>query len=119
QPLRGQGVCSVEDLYREPVRARGGGTDRLGGVHGAAASEDGEPAEERLFGGREQVVAPRDGAAQGLLPLGQVARAASQQRQPAGEAREQRLGRQEAGAGGGQLDRQRQPVELGADLSDG
>ena len=49
---------------------------------------------------------------------GQVARAAGEQRQAAGEAGQQRRGREELDPGGGQLDRQRQPVEAGADRGD-
>ena len=50
--------------------------DRLGRLQGEAADEDGQPAEERLLLGREQVVAPGDGVAHRPQPGGQVARPA-------------------------------------------
>ena len=52
--------------------------DGFGGVEGAAAVEDGEPGEESLFFGGEQVVAPVDRRAEGLLACGQVAWAAGE-----------------------------------------
>jgi hypothetical protein len=57
-------------------------------------------------------------SAQRLLPGGRVARAAGQQHQPVGQARQQCLGRQHAHARRRQLERQRQPVQPPADLDD-
>ena len=54
--------------------------DGPGGVGGPAAGEDGQPGEQPAFLRGEQVVAPRDRAAQRPLPLGQVARPAARGR---------------------------------------
>ena len=66
----------------------------------------------------EQVVAPGDRVAHRLLPGGQVARAAGQQRQPPLQPGEQRRRREDLDARGGQLDGQRQAVQAAADLGD-
>src|SRR5215831_16181019 len=44
--------------------------DSFRGLESADTGEDGEPAEELLFGGRQQVVAPVDGAAERTLAFG-------------------------------------------------
>ncbi len=126
QALLDQRLDAVQDHQverrqrdRRGARARRiAGTDRLGGLQGAAP-EDGQPPEQRLLVRRQQVVAPGDGVAQGPLAGRQVARAAGQQRQPALHPLEHRPRRQRPDAGGGQLDRQRQPVQPLADLGDG
>ena len=66
---------------------------RLGCVQRPAAREDGQPAEESLRSGREQVVAPGDGVAQGPLAGGQVARPAGEHGQPVVQPVAQRLRR--------------------------
>ena len=76
-------VCSraLVDQRPEPLQdvdpglARRG-DHRLGRLQGAAADEDGQPPEQRLLLGREQVVAPGDGVAHRPQPGGQVARPA-------------------------------------------
>jgi hypothetical protein len=64
-------------------------------------------------------VTPGDGVAHGAVACRLVAGAARQQRQAAIEARQQRRRRQDGDAGGGQLDRQRQPVQPPAEGGDG
>ena len=89
--------------------------DRLHGVEGPPAGEDGERAEHAARRVVEQVVAPVDRRAQRALPLGQVARAARQQREALVEPLQQLRSARAADAGGGQLDGQRQPVQAPAD----
>src|SRR5207302_8068535 len=80
--------------------------------------ERGQPREQALLAGVEQIVAPVDRRAQRLLALGRVADAAGQQREAAPEAAED-LGRPEhLHARRRELDRKRQPVEPDADLAD-
>ena len=66
----------------------------------------------------EHLPRPLQRRAQRALALRQVARAAAQQLQPALEALQQRRQRQQPRAVGGELDRQRQPVQARADLGD-
>ena len=67
----------------------------------------------------QEVVAPVDRSAQGLLALREVTRAAGQQCQPIVQAGQDRLRSQQLHAGCGQLDGQRQAVEPNADLDHG
>jgi hypothetical protein len=64
-------------------------------------------------------VAPGDGVAQGALPRRSVARSAGEDGQAAFEPLPQGLRRQESDPRGGELDRQRQPIEALADGDDG
>ena len=77
---------AVEDVDAEVLA---GVADGLGRLERAAAGEDREAPEQRLLGRRQQVVAPVDRAAQRLLALRQVARAAGQQLEPPFDARQQ------------------------------
>ncbi len=90
--------------------------DGLRRLHGPAASEDRQPAEERLLVRREQVVAPGDGLSHRPQALRVVAVAAREQGQAMLQPREHRLGREHLRPGGRQLDRQGKPVQPGADL---
>ena len=72
--------------------SRLGLADLLGRLERAAAGEDGEAGEEALLLGAEQVVRPVDRGTQGALPLGQVAGAAGEEREPLLEPLEQRVG---------------------------
>ena len=67
----------------------------------AAAHKHPQPPEQRLFVFVQQVVAPVDRVAQGLLARRQVARAAGQHLEPVAQSRQQRLGRKELDARGG------------------
>ena len=100
------------------LRGRDGG-DSLGSLQRPPPDEDAQPPEEDLLGWSEQVVAPGDRVAQGLLSRRQVTRPPRQRRQAALQPRQQRRRRQELDARRGQLDRQRQPVQPADDLGDG
>ena len=84
-----------------------------------AATEDRQQLEEPLLGGAQELVAPLDRRAQRLLPLGQIAGAAAEVLEAAAESIPERLRREEVQARGGELDRQRQPVEPATDLGHG
>ena len=79
------------------------------------ADKDAEAAEQRRRLRLEQVVAPGDGVAHGLLAGRQVARPIAQQPQAILHLRQQRLRREELDPGRRQLDGERQPVEGAAD----
>ena len=70
-----------------------------------------KPGEQSLLILVEQPVAPVDRRLQRALALRRVARAAGQHRQAALEPVEDLGRREDLGSGGGQLDRERQPVE--------
>ena len=89
----------------------GRAADRLGHLEAAAGGEDGQPPEQPPAGVFEEVIAPGDRTAQGLLPFGQVAGAAGQHGQLVPEPFEDRLGRQELDPRCGQLDRQGHALE--------
>ncbi len=91
----------------------------LGRVQRAAAGEHAHPPEQRPFRLVQQLVAPGDGVAHGLLPAGQVMRPVGQHRQPAVQPGQQGRGGQEPGPGRGQLDGQRQSVQPPADPGHG
>jgi hypothetical protein len=78
-----------------------------------------EQLEECLFRVVQELVAPIDGCAKRLLPLGQVTWTAPQQRESISEADPQRLRREETQARGREFDRQWQAVESAADLDHG
>src|SRR5258708_22922061 len=80
--------------------------------------KDGKPPEEALLLGRQQVVAPLESIAQGLLATGQIPCTSLQNRKTTGEASEQGLRRQELDACCRQFDSQRQAVQADADLGD-
>jgi len=104
---------ALVDERLERVEARAG--DRLGSVERPAAGEHADSAEAGLFLGLEQVVAPRDRAAQGSLPLGRVPPAARQQGQAAIEALEDLLRRERPHARCGQLEGEREMIHAPAD----
>jgi len=114
------GSRAVGESRSEPPSSRllDPSTHGLGCVQVEAAGEHPQPSEQRLLLLGQQVVAPGDRVPQRAQALGQVGGAAGEQGQPVGQARQQRLGRQDLDPGGGQLDRQRQPVEPAADLRD-
>ena len=77
--------------------------------------EDPETCEERALRWLQQIMAPGDGGAQGLLSRREVACPAREDRQPLIEPRQERGRGQQAHAGGGQLDREREAVQPLAD----
>jgi len=83
---------ALVDQRPEPVQhvdaqAAPDGADRLGRLQGTAAHEHRQPTEQSLLRPIQQVVAPGDRVAQGLLPTGPVRRASRQQGEPAPQAR--------------------------------
>ncbi|HEY7296057.1 MAG TPA: hypothetical protein VH916_13515, partial [Dehalococcoidia bacterium] len=92
--------------------------DRVGCFKGAAAGEDGQAAEERLFRLAQQAVAPGDRLAQGALAGRCVARATGEHIEAMVEPGTQRRGWQHPHPRGGQLDRERHAVEAAAHLRD-
>ena len=73
---------------------------------------------ETLLGLREQVVTPGDGIAHRLLTFGQITGAAGQERQTAVEPGEQGRRTQDVDAGRGQLDCEREPIQVLANRRD-
>src|SRR5437764_3441179 len=90
--------------------------DGLGRRERAAAGKDAELREEPLLVLAEQVVAPVERGSQRLLVLRRVAAAAGQELEAVAETGEHRGRRQELRPGRGELDRERQAVEAGAEL---
>src|SRR6266516_1524179 len=58
-----RGDC-IQDPFRSPIQRYADGLDRF---QGAATYEDREPPEEALFLGTQEIIAPGDSVAQGLL----------------------------------------------------
>ena len=83
-----------------------------------AAGEDREPLGERALGVGQQVPAPVDDRAQRAVARQRGAAAAGEQPEAVVEPRGELVERQRAQPRGGELDRQRQPVEPAADLDD-
>ena len=94
------------------------GAHRLRGREVAAAGEHGEPFEDALLVVEEELVAPVDDGAQRLLAGQGRARPAGQEAEPVVEPSGDLRDRERSGAGGRQLDGERQPVEPGADVGD-
>jgi hypothetical protein len=90
----------------------------FGSLQRKPADKHSQAAKQALLVFAQQVVAPVDRAANGLLAGRQVARAAGEERQRVCQAGQQRLGREQLDACRGQLDRQRQAVQPLADLGD-
>ncbi len=102
------------------------GCGRTGGLPTAWAASRVKPpaktaqaAKEQLLLGLQQIVAPGDLVAQRALAGRQVLGAVGEQGQPFLQPRGQGSRPKELEAGGGQLDRQRQPVQADADLGHG
>jgi hypothetical protein len=91
----------------------------LGRLEVEAAGEGGQAPQRGAGGGLEQVVAPVEQPVEGPLAVRERRVAALDDRGRPAKARHDLPGGQDAGARGGQLDRERQAVELGAQLRDG
>ena len=89
----------------------------LGGVEAEPAGKYGEPSEGGLLVEGEQVVAPVEGRPDGALPVGKVASARRADRLV--QAGQQGVGAEQPGVRRGELESQRQTVELTADRGDG
>jgi hypothetical protein len=83
------------------------------------AGEHGEPPEHGPLGGGEQPVAPVDRGVQAVLPARRPAAGRGEQVETVFEVGEELVRRQRAEAPGGQLDGQRETVEMDADGGDG
>ena len=94
------------------------GAHRLRGRQVAAAGEHRQPLEDALLVVEEQLVAPVDDGAQRLLAGQRRARPAGQQPEPIVQPGGDLGDRERPGAGGRQLDGERQTVESGADVGD-
>jgi hypothetical protein len=81
-----------------------------------AAGEDAQAGERFLTARFEQPVAPVHGGPERAVALGEVARPSREEREPVGQALEQLLGRERAHTRRRQLDREREPVQRGAEL---
>ena len=92
--------------------------DRFRTLDRTGTGEHREPAKEPPFGLAEQLVAPVDRLAEGLLPDGKVAPAAGQDVEAALEAGSNLHGGQDAGARRRQLDCERQAIDAGTNLRD-
>jgi len=106
----------VVDERREQREKSVAAANGLHGLERAAAYEDGELYEERLLVRPEQAVAPVDRRAKRLLSRRQIARAAGEELEALLQPGEQRPRGEELRPGGGELDREREPVETDADL---
>ena len=89
------------------------------GFERCAGREHGEASEESLLVLGKQVVAPGEGRGQRLLPSGEIVRAAAEHAQPLRQPLRKRPCRKRPHACGGELDRERQAVDPGADLANG
>ena len=94
-----------------------GARDVFGRLERAAATEDGKPPKQRLLVVGEEVVAPLDRRAQGVLARLDIA-AALEQVEALPEPFEDLRHREDARARCGQLERERQLVEAAAQLAD-
>ena len=117
------GVCApldeaVVDERRESVEEAPRAAHGLCLLEAPASDEDRQPGKQALLFLREQIQAPLDRRAEGLLALRHVVGAARQQVE-APEPVEQSGRREHLRPRGGQLDRQREPVQPGADLGHG
>ena len=92
--------------------------DTLDRPRAGAAAEHGQPAEQNGLFRAEELVAPGQRSTERPVPIRNVERPARQQRQPVVEPSRDLVDPEPAHARGGELDRQRQPVEPCADLGD-
>ena len=115
QRLVDEGVEMVGEVGRRDGLV---GAHRLGRRQVATAGEHRQPLEDALLVVEEQLVAPVDDGAQRLLARQRRARPAGEQAEPIVEPGGDLRDRERPGAGGRQLDGERQPVEAGADVGD-
>jgi hypothetical protein len=99
----------------------GSGVDRhrLRRVQGEPAREHAQAVEQCLLVGVEQCVRPVNRGSECLVTLHRRARPAGEETESLVDASRDLTRRHHAGAGGGQLDRERDAVEAAADLRDG
>ena len=99
------------------VRAGSGGYV-LGRLQREAVDEDRQPAQQPALGAGEQVVAPVDRRPQSLVTGQFSALTAAEHTKAVIESGGDLFGRQRTDPRGSQLDRERHPVEMPADLRD-
>src|SRR2546425_6457328 len=92
---------------------------RLDGLERATTGKDREPPEKPLLVGIEEVVAPGNSIAEGLLPRGPIAFLTRQDSQALPQPCEERLRWKQFDARCRQLDGQWQPIQMGTDFCDG
>ena len=97
------------------VQAESGG-HVLGRLQREAVDEGRQPAQQSALGVGQQVVAPVDGRSQRLVTRQLGAVTAAEHTKAVIQPRGDLFGRQCTDPRGGQLDRQRQPVEMAADV---
>ncbi|MGW0949591.1 hypothetical protein ACWD4O_44665 [Streptomyces sp. NPDC002623] len=120
--LGDQTIEEIEDVCAgDPVHAGLGDpcADALGRLQAEAAGEHRQPVPQQPLGGRAQLMAPVDECPQGPLPGAGGAAAAGEQGEAVLQTVRHLFDGERAQPGGGQLDRQRQPVESGAQAGDG
>ena len=114
---RGARAASIDVVVAVLVGVVGQHADLLGELERRRRPTNTDSrANSRRSAGAEQVVAPVDRPAQRPLARRQVAAAALEQAEPVVQAPGHRRGREQPDPGRGQLDRQRQPVEVADDL---
>ncbi len=123
-PIVGPPQQALVDEGGDPLKwVEGEVADRgdhgLGCVQIEPTGEDGQTAEQRLFLGSEEVVAPGNRRAERVLAGRGIQAAAGQEAETIREPRQQRLGREDIDPSGGQLDGQGQAVQPPAGLGDG
>ena len=91
------------------------GAAAFGSFEWEVVGEHAEASEEGAFGGVEEVVAPLDGAEQRLLSRGRGAVGTGEQLEALAESSDDLVGRHRPEAGGGELDGERDPVEVATD----
>ncbi|MGO4417995.1 hypothetical protein AB4Z54_04285, partial [Streptomyces sp. MCAF7] len=89
------------------------------GVRRESAGEDGQRPQRRLSGRIQQIPAPVDDGVQRTVAAGRVPRAAAQQGEPVLQAAGDLRDRHDPDPRGRQLHRERQPVQVAAQLLDG
>ena len=90
----------------------------LGGLERKSRWEDSKVTQQALLFLRQQLVAPVERGSQGSVPRDRGAASAGQQREAITQAGSHLLGSDKGGAGRGELDGERNAVEVPADLGD-
>ena len=103
---------ALVDQRREAIEL--GAADRLGRLERGATREDGERRKVAALQRAQEIRAPLEGRAKRLLPSRQVSRPDPQHRESSLQTLAEARRRQHPGARGGELDGEREPVEVAA-----